>query len=236
MISVITATYNAGEYLPGLIKSLQAQTDKDFEWVVADGGSTDNTLSLLADAKDLNIKISSHADFGIYDALNRGLKIATGAYYVAAGADDRFFDEAIASFRQTLQANPKADFVVANVQVGERLVKPTGRVWLNGLKGCVAAHSIGTLIKKQLHEEIGYYSRLFPIAADELFILQAAKANYQFIHTESVVGFHAITGVSGVDVAGSLLETFRVKLRVGENKYLQLMLLFLKMIKSIRRY
>lgn len=69
-LSVITATYNAIEYLPSLIECLRKQEDQDFEWVVADGASTDGTLELLESITDLNIVITSQEDFGIYDALN----------------------------------------------------------------------------------------------------------------------------------------------------------------------
>ncbi|OYV85676.1 MAG: hypothetical protein B7Z63_05145 [Ignavibacteriae bacterium 37-53-5] len=85
-ISVVTATWNAAQHLPGLITSLQGQTDKEFEWVVADGASDDGTLELLRSVTGLNIVISSQQDFGIYDALNRAIRIASGDYYIVCGA------------------------------------------------------------------------------------------------------------------------------------------------------
>src|SRR5699024_1576503 len=87
-LSIITATFNAVEYLPTLIESLRKQQDKDFEWVVADGASTDGTLELLESIDDLNIQITSREDFGIYDALNRGIKACSGEFYLVMGADD----------------------------------------------------------------------------------------------------------------------------------------------------
>lgn len=235
-ISVITATYNAIACLPVLIESLQKQTDKDFEWVIADGGSTDGTLQLLAQINDLNIKLTSQPDFGIYDALNRGIKLSTGDYYITAGADDFFYTTAIEIYRKEIVAKPNADIISANVYVGDVLVKPRGNIWRYGMKSCIAAHSIGTLINKKMHYKIGFYSRSYPIAADELFILMAAKGKYIFSYINAVVGFHSVTGVSSTNVLGSLLESFRVKLQVGENKYLQLFLLFLKLLKNIRKY
>lgn len=235
-ISVITATFNAASCLPALIESLQNQTDKDFEWIIADGGSTDETLALLEGINDLNIKITSQPDFGIYDALNRGIKVSSGDYYITAGADDLFYNTAIASFREAVLDKPNADIISANTQIGDILVKPKGEVWLYGMKACIAAHSIGTLISKKLHQQIGFYSRSYPIAADELFILTAAKHKCIFHYIDTVTGFHSVTGVSSTNVIGSLLESFRVKLQVGENKYLQLPLLFIKLLKNIRKY
>ena len=97
-ISIITATFNAANHLPQLIDSLQSQTNKNFEWVIADGGSTDATLDILQSIKNLNIVLSSQVDFGIYDALNRAVKLSTSDYYVVIGADDVFKPDAIENF------------------------------------------------------------------------------------------------------------------------------------------
>jgi glycosyltransferase involved in cell wall biosynthesis len=64
-ISIITATLNARELLPGLIQSLQQQTDSDFEWVVMDGGSRDGTLELLRSAGLQQMRVVSEPDCGI---------------------------------------------------------------------------------------------------------------------------------------------------------------------------
>ncbi|MDQ6966765.1 MAG: glycosyltransferase, partial [Mariprofundaceae bacterium] len=98
-ISIVTATFNAEQVLPSLIDSLRNQTDMNFEWVVADGASTDGTLDILQGIKDLNVHVSSQSDFGIYDAMNRALRLSTGDFYIVAGADDRFESDAIANFR-----------------------------------------------------------------------------------------------------------------------------------------
>ena len=88
LLSIITATLNSIEYLPKLIDSLRKQKDREFEWVVADGASTDGTLELLKSVTDLDILITSESDFGIYDALNRGIKVCSGDYYLVLGDDD----------------------------------------------------------------------------------------------------------------------------------------------------
>lgn len=96
LITVITATYNAANYLPRLVASLSAQTFNNFEWVVADGGSTDGTLEILNQVNDLNIVVDSRSDNGIYDAFNRGVSLASGEFVIFIGSDDEvlvdFFD------------------------------------------------------------------------------------------------------------------------------------------------
>ena len=84
-ISVITVTFNAAALLPGLMDSLRTQTDRDFEWVVVDGASTDGTVALLNSSGDILSHWISEPDFGIYDAMNKALQMARGEYYLVMG-------------------------------------------------------------------------------------------------------------------------------------------------------
>lgn len=230
-ISVVTATYNALAVLPELIESLRQQVDKDFEWVVADGGSTDGTLELLRPISDINVKVLSSADFGIYDALNKAIKAASGEFYVVAGADDVFFADAISIYRQALVESP--DIVAAAIDAGGHIVRPgRGSSWLYGQFAFIAGHSVGSLIRTSLHERYGFYSRKFPIAADQLFIKKCCQAGVKLIQLDSVVGRFGTGGVSSVDVAGGLSEFFRVQLLTEKRAGVQLALYLLRLLKS----
>ena len=90
LISFVVATRNAAHALPSLIASLAEQTCTDFEVLVADGGSQDSTLALLAQAgKSLNLRVVSREDRGIYDAWNKCIPEARGKWVWFLGADDR---------------------------------------------------------------------------------------------------------------------------------------------------
>ena len=75
MISIITATYNSQNIIQQLITSLSNQTDKRFEWIVIDGNSKDDTIKLLKTVNNINITLISENDNGIYDAINKGIKL-----------------------------------------------------------------------------------------------------------------------------------------------------------------
>lgn len=230
-ISVITATYNVANCIPKLIESLQQQTDRDFEWIIADGGSTDGTLDILKKVTDLNITITSQADFGIYDALNRGIRLAHGEYYVVAGADDFFYQEAIAIFRSEITQG--VDFVATTINCGGKVLHPKGgNVSKNGVAALIASHSIGLLIKKSLHEQYGYYSRKYPILADQLFILSAVAKGAHLIYLDKCTGYFSTEGVSCNSPLRCLTEFFCIQIDLGSNKYLQ-SLLFLKRLLQI---
>lgn len=230
-ISIVTATWNAASHLPRLIESLRGQSDRDFEWVVADGVSDDGTLELLRSVTDLNIVISSQADFGIYDALNRAIKISSGEYYIVCGADDYFYRDAIANFRRAI-AQSRSDIIVAQAKYGQRqLSVRKGPTWLFGHGALISAHTLATAFSKDLHRVYGYYSRKYPIAADQLFVMQACKGGASRHQCDFVAGEIGRAGVSSLDRAGNATEVYRVQRALGSPAVAQLVLLLLRLMK-----
>lgn len=231
-ISVITATWNAKEYLPRLIESLQNQTDNNFEWIVADGESNDGTLSLLNEAKDLNVRVYSQPDFGVYDALNRAVLHTSSEYYLVVGADDYLAPDAIENYRNAVVVGDKPDLIAAAVQVGQIIFKPrSGMGWLYGMVGVSSSHSVGLMIKRKLHDKFGLYSRKFPIAADQLFIKTVLNQQASIIRCKFIAGEFGIKGASGGDNWGMITELFRVQVETERWVLLQVIILFLRCTK-----
>jgi len=241
-ISIVTATYNVADCLPFLIASLHQQTDQDFEWVVADGASDDGTLALLNAVSDIHsvseikTNISSQSDFGIYDALNRAIKTATGEYYLVVGADDVLAPEAIAKFRE-IADHQQPDLVSARVMAAGQLCRVRPRKpWLYGGFAYVNSHAVGTLIKKSLHEKFGMYSHAYPLVADQLFFKKVGDAGANIVSAEFIAGEYGVQGTSSADVLGVLTEDFRIQVATGENKMVQAILFVLRMIKLFRKF
>lgn len=230
--SVITATCNAAAVLPGLVASLQAQTDGDFEWVVADGASTDGTLECLeVAAATLNLRLDSRPDFGIYDALNRAIRLARGDYYLVVGADDVLEPDAIARFRQAC-ARTQADFVAAVARAGSDLIRVRSRPWewLYAELAYVGNHSVSLAIRTRLHARYGYYSNRFPIAADSDFILKAVHGGAVVARADFIAGEFGQAGTSGRDALGVMSEKFRILIGLGHNRFVQLLLFAVRFV------
>ncbi len=233
-ISIISATYNVAPTLPQLIESLRRQTCKNFEWIVADGGSSDGTLEILQSVNDLNIKFTSGKDFGIYDALNTALKGCSGEYYLVLGGDDTLETDAIENFSRVANAS-HADLVVFNILENQRVIQHNAnRSPLMRQRGFVAGHSVGTLIKKNLHSALGFYSKKFPIAADYYF-LERAYISGAHIHYENIIaGSFGKAGVSSTDRLGALTESFRMRVDLGGNKIVEMVVFILRFIWNFR--
>ncbi|RZG49137.1 glycosyltransferase [Acinetobacter wuhouensis] len=232
-ISVITATYNTESCIQNLIESLRAQQDKDFEWMVVDGASTDKTLEILNEVKDLNIKIISEPDFGIYDALNKGIKACSGEYYLVAGADDVFFENAINDYKNAIFDG--IDLITANIKIGNETLKPkNGSSWRFAQFAWVSGHALGLLIKKDLHQKFGFYSRKFPIAADQLFIKNCCQNGAKVLYLEKIVGEFGETGLSSVDVIGTCVESYRVQLVTENSKWIQTFIFIIRLLRRMK--
>lgn len=231
LISVVTVTFNADDQLPGLIDSLRAQTDRNFQWVAVDGASTDTTIDLLKASADIVSNWISEPDFGIYDALNKAIRLSTGEYYLVLGADDRLLPDTIAQYRRHATLSG-ADLVTASIlQDGGVSAGKLGRSWWNGMFAYVSGHSVGTLIRRSLHDRFGYYSRRFPVAADMYFIKTTCMSPDVRIHrADFIAGEHGKTGVSSVDKAATFCDCFRVQLETERWKLPQIIIFLAKLI------
>lgn len=235
-ISVITATLNAGKFIGHLASDLQMQTDTDFQWIVVDGGSTDDTLTQFPDGLKDRITIIQERDFGIYDALNKGLRRCQSEYYLVIGADDRLYPNAIADYRRLANAS-SADIVAASVKDGDTIALPgRGKPWLRGHSAYLSHHSAGTLIRRSLHDRFGYYSHSLPIAADQLFVKRSVLGGAQ-LHCEPkfVAGEFSRTGVSSVQFTATLFEFTLMQLRTEKNKLLQLLIFIARLLRHWKK-
>lgn len=234
-ISILTATYNAAANLPRLMESLRAQTDRDFEWIVMDGGSQDETLVQLRDATDLVSRWQSEPDFGIYHALNKAIGLASGTYYLVLGADDLLLPDAIRNYRKAALATG-ADVISAPVVANGAEIMPRRRMaWWSSSPPFVSSHSVGTLIRIALHNELGLYSRRFPISADTYFFLLAGKSGKSFYYFSEPVGIYGTDGLSSNDTLGGMCESFRANAEVRGFWGVHMFLLVLRVIKNSAR-
>lgn len=98
MISIITATYNSAETINDTIKSVLCQTNKVFEYIIVDGGSTDETIDIVKSYESEfsgRLKWVSEKDKGIYDAMNKGIKMASGDIIGILNSDDYYTSDDI---------------------------------------------------------------------------------------------------------------------------------------------
>ncbi|EHY0935661.1 glycosyltransferase [Vibrio cholerae] len=114
LISIITATYNSVETIEASINSVLKQKTDLVEYIVIDGGSTDGTLAILGKYSDEIDVILSEPDGGIYDALNKGVRLASGSHVLVIGSDDELLN--ISAVTEYLSLNSNAGALVFDVE------------------------------------------------------------------------------------------------------------------------
>ena len=181
-ISLITVTYNAESTIGRCIESVIAQNYPNLEYIIIDGGSTDNTLQIINSYKDnINILITE-PDHGVYDAMNKGIRIASGNVTGTLNADDFFAaDDILANVAATF-ANPDIDILYGNldyINLDETIRRKwRTRAYKYGLYnwGWMPPHPT-FYCKTKLFEKYGYYSLEHGTAADYELMLRFMHNN-----------------------------------------------------------
>ncbi len=120
LVSIITPSYNQGEFIEETLKSVQAQTYRNFEHIIIDGGSTDNTIKILKKYKAKypgKIKWISEKDKGQSDAINKGMRIAKGEILCYLNSDDVFYPYTLEIVVDFFNKNKNAYWVTGDYQV-----------------------------------------------------------------------------------------------------------------------
>lgn len=209
LITVITPTLNSSACLPRLLYTLESQSISNFAVIIADGGSIDNTVKLAKASLLLNLTVLEGPDSGIYDGINKSLRICTTQYYLVVGSDDYLFPEAIENFFHAAVSS-QSGLITAPIISSNRLIKP-GRVW-NPAKGpfsLITSHSVGCLIKLNLHTDISFYCEELPIAADYLFFQKCIDAGIQPLVINYITGFYSSGGLSSVSPFTTILDQYK---------------------------
>lgn len=226
-ISIITATFNSEKTIQKLIDSLRLQSFKDFEWIVVDGESKDSTLEILHKITDLNLHISSRPDFGVFDAINRGIRLSKSDYYIVIGSDDWFEIDAIGKFEKEIDGRSSvitAPFI-CNKKI-QRLSKLPH--FFSGYRRNIFGHSVATLFKKNLHKKYGYYSNKYPIAADYEFMMKIIINNENIKVCNFIAGEFSLGGMSSEDFIGASSEVMRIMSSFGFSKVIQILTLIVR--------
>jgi len=178
-VSIITATYNSAENIATALNSIASQTYLNIEWVVIDGGSNDNTLEIIKQNYSRDLKIISEKDHGIYDALNKGIKLASGDIIGFVHSDDflaspEIISEIVQTFRDRTVDGVYGDLeYVSKTDITKRIRFWKSEQFFSKLlrKGWMPAHPT-LFLRSKVYQKHGHFNLKYRIAADYDFILR----------------------------------------------------------------
>lgn len=199
-LSVITINYNNSIGLEKTLKSIVSQSSKDFEWIVIDGASTDESKKILEKNNDLITYWISEPDKGIYNAMNKGIKVSKGEYLLFLNSGDYFYNSDVVERFYEYSGNE--EIIYGDIMYGNA----TGTLRKQSLNKehitiCdLWNHTIphqASFIKKAAFEKYGYYNEEIKVSADWFFYIKSiivGEASYK--HIDLTVSVMQPDGVS----------------------------------------
>lgn len=205
-VSLITATYNSEISIKTCLDSIVSQDYSDLEYLFIDGGSSDNTLSIIKKYRQNNpfIKMVSEKDYGIYDALNKGISAASGDIIGFVHSDDFLASSDIINDIVSMMKTESLDGVYGNLQYVDKInTKKIIRNWKSchfktGLlkNGWMPPHPT-LFLKREVYQKYGLFDVSYRISADYDFMLRIFKdSELKFGYLPKVITKMRVGGAS----------------------------------------
>ncbi|WP_421945295.1 glycosyltransferase family 2 protein [Pedobacter sp.] len=200
-LSIVTVNFNNKIGLQKTIDSVKAQTWKDYEFIIIDGGSSDGAESILITEQE-NITYSiSEADTGVYNAMNKGIRKAIGEYVLFLNSGDSFYENTTLE-KVIPQLDKNIDIYYGDAAYLEKNGAHI-RTYPDKLSfGYFAAHNLShqaSFIKRTLFSELFFYNENYKIVSDwEFFIYAICKANVSYQHINQVICNYDTEGISSI--------------------------------------
>lgn len=216
-VTIITATFNSAATIETCMQSVLDQTYPHIEYLIIDGHSKDDTLDKVTALAEghTSIKVISESDKGIYDALNKGIALATGDVIGFVHSDDMLSEDTIISKLVAAFFNYNVDGVYGNLHyvktddlgqvVRHWKSEPFQKRLLN--RGWMPAHPT-LFLKRQMYETHGDFNLDYTIAADYDFVLRIFKQPHlKFYYLDQVVTKMRVGGISNKNMKNLILKT-----------------------------
>jgi glycosyltransferase involved in cell wall biosynthesis len=195
VVSIITPCYNRADFLTAAVESVLTQFDEQhndrYEHIVVDGGSTDGTLAMLAAYPHL--RVVSEPDQGMYDAINKGIRLARGEWIGLLNSDDRYAPGALSRLRKTAAAHPTARVILGDALIDSKEVIRNDRSGRFTFASMAAGFQINAcFFHRSLFEQIGAFDPSYRIVGDVDFLLRLALAAPVTAHTGTTL-YHIVS-------------------------------------------
>jgi glycosyltransferase involved in cell wall biosynthesis len=212
-LTVITIVYNNVRGIERTVLSVLNQTYPNIEYLVIDGASVDGTLEILKKYEEGISKLISETDKGIYDAMNKGLALASGDYILFMNSGDEIFDSD--TVEKVFASAPDADIYYGETEMynedwkslGQRRHKaPENFIWKDFKYGMSISHQ-AIYIRKSLVEP---YDTQYKLSSDIDWIIKAAKKAAKIVNSRIYVAKYLVGGMSKKKHRESLIERFHI--------------------------
>jgi len=232
-ITIITVVKNAQYTLENCIKSVLAQNYNNLEYIIIDGNSSDGTKEILNKYKNNISKIITEKDDGIWDAMNKGIKIASGEIIGFLNSDDFYFDNTLEIVNKYFSKN-EIDFLFGSVQK-YKLMHGYSPWKIHWSFGFYTSHSVGFFIIKKKHLEVGLYNKKYLSADLDFFYKMIVKCKMKGMASKKkeIFGKFSKGGFSSkINYIDHLIDLNKIRIDNKQNFLFVYFLYFIKIIKK----
>lgn len=213
-ISIITVVFNGADHIGRTIESVIGQSYKDLEYIIVDGKSTDSTLEVIGGYEGID-QLISEPDTGLYDAMNKGLRMATGAYVWFLNSGDQVYENDTVERLVAGLEGRKPDIIYGGTmiideqqnEVGDRRLKPPEKLtWKSFRQGMVVCHQ-SIIVKREIAPE---YNLTYRLSADIDWSIRASKKAAEIHNSGLILSRFLEGGMTRHNIKAGLKERFRI--------------------------
>jgi len=218
LISVITVVFNGEKYLEETIQSVINQTYDNVEYIIIDGGSSDRTLDIIKKYEDRIDYWVSEKDEGIYDAMNKGIDVASGEWINFMNAGDGFYKDNTLSeiFVNKKYQNMKILYGDVETNYGNFKVIHKAGSLSNLYKSMQFSHQ--STFFNQAYHKLNKYDLSYKLSADYLNIISVySREKDSFCYLNMPISIVNIEGVSEINIFNSVLERWKAVRQIKKN-------------------
>lgn len=217
-LSIITINYNNASGLKKTMQSVVNQTWDNFEYIVIDGNSTDNSVAIIKEFNFINLKWVSENDAGIYNAMNKGIKRAKGEYLLFLNSGDYFYNNQVlmkVKNHFSLSISFLSGHLFYKKENKEIIRKHPTNISFSYLVAKSISHS-STFIKKEMFEKHGFYNESNKIVSDWEFFFKTIGLNGEsFLSIDEIITIYDLNGISSQE--GNLKNVEEERMHVFKN-------------------
>jgi glycosyltransferase involved in cell wall biosynthesis len=219
LVSIITVTYNASDSLEQTMQSVFTQTYPNIEYIIIDGASTDGTIDIIKKQEARLALWLSEKDEGIYDAMNKGIRLAKGEFIGMINAGDYYEPDAVETVVNAYLGNRDTDIFHGNMNLLNsdgtffKLKKPNTN--LDELYKGISLFHTTFFVTSATYKTHGLYDTRFKVSADFDFALRCHLAGVHFFYIDKVIANFRLGGFSYQSKNNGILDSRNVLLKNG---------------------
>jgi glycosyltransferase len=244
-VTIITAVFNGATTLENTIKSILSQSHQNIEYIVVDGASTDRSVEIANRFKGERCSVISEKDQGFYDALNKGIAMATGEVVGFLNADDTYAtDDVIAEVTDVFLSNSQLDCVYGDLNY----VRGSGgsptivRRWVSSqfrhqklYFGWMPPHPT-VFLRRRVYEKVGGFDVSYKISGDYDFILRSfGQQDFRAKYIPKLMVNMQLGGISNRSLKNILIKMAEDYRSIKQNQLLGVTTLVLKNVLKIKQ-